>query len=196
MGDTSQCAAVRSLPPLSIADEDRITKEEIRRHWPRLQQRMLSLLPDDPILAFNRERLAVLKPADIATLVQIYPPTPSLPWWTSASAGRAEFLASMRICFATILLALRMTNAAYAFAVIFFRVDTTRPTELDNLLHDKFFPPLPPVLDSSRLFHRLLRYLVYYFRHVDPSLIDPQLRPYIDVRSDDDGEFTDARRQS
>ena len=46
------------------------------------------------------------------------------------------------------------------------------------------------MLDESRLFHRLLRYLIYYYRHIDPSFIDPRLRPFIDVQSDDDGEFS------
>jgi len=51
-------------------------------------------------------------------------------------------------------------------------------------------------MDKSRLFHRLLRYWIYYYRHVDPSLNNPRLRSFVDVRSDDDGQLTDgARRQ-
>ena len=40
---SAQCAAICSLPPLTIGDEDRITVEEIELHWPRLKQRMMLL---------------------------------------------------------------------------------------------------------------------------------------------------------
>ena len=191
-GDVDQCAAVRSLPPLSIADEDRITAEEIELHWPLLQQRMLALLPASTPYHSARKDLVRLKPSDLAALVQVYPPSPSLPWWTRISAACIGFFKSMHTCVRDILAAIRSTNIAYSSAVIAFRNETTRPSELDGLVHDQFFPQVPPSLDSSRLFHRLLRYLIYYYRHFDPSVIYPQLRSHVNVRSDDDGELTDG----
>jgi len=191
-GDINQCAAVCSLPPLSIADEDRITEAEIETQWPRLQQRMLALLPLGPLSNGFRVRFAELYPSHFASLVQLYPPQPAMPWWNSASAVCAEFRASMQIFAFGMHAAVCETNCAYTSAALVFRGRVTRLAQLDGLIHLKFFPPLPPVLDESRLFHRLLRYLIYYFRHVDPSFINPQLRPLIDVQSDDDGEFTDA----
>ena len=84
-GDIDQCAAVRSLPPLSISDEDRITKEEIELHWPRLQQRLLSLLPGNPMFEVNRKRFAELKLTHLAAVAQLHPPPPS-----ASSAAKAE----------------------------------------------------------------------------------------------------------
>ena len=91
--------------------------------------------------------------------------------------------------------AILFTNTAYFTAVGLFRKDKPGAVKEDGLVHMKFFHPLPPVLDESRLFHRLLRCWINYNRHVDPSFIDPRLRPFVDVRSDDDGEFSCARRQ-
>ena len=88
--------------------------------------------------------------------------------------------------------ATNMAHTAYSAAVNTFRERTMRPAEMDTLIHGKFFPLVPPVLDESRLFHRLLRYWIYYMRHVDPSFIDPQLRRFVDVQSDDEGELTDG----
>ena len=176
--DIDQCAAIRSLPPLSIADEDRITKEEVELHSMRLQQRMMSLLPSDPFDDGYRACMADLKPVRCTDLARLYPPHPSLPWWSSASAICAEFHASMYVCAATMHVAICTTNVAYDYAAIEYRHTLLSPfAKQDTLVYDEFFPPLPPSLDESRLFHRLLRYLIYYFRHVDPSLIHPQLRP-------------------
>jgi hypothetical protein len=43
-------------------------------------------------------------------------------------------------------------------------------------------------LDDQRLFHRLILYLIFYFRHVDKDLIPADIRPYVDCSSDEYGE--------
>ena len=43
-------------------------------------------------------------------------------------------------------------------------------------------------LDDGRLFHRLMRYWFYYMRHLDSQLIPAELRPYVNVSSDEFGE--------
>ena len=166
--------------------------EEVELHWPRLQQRMQVLMRPEEMSSYERVCLADLTPAHLAPLAQLYPPTASLPWWDSASNICIRFRASMHAFACRMHSAICATDGAYASAVAAFRDETTCPTELEGLVHDRFFPHVPPVLDESRLFHRLLRYWIYYYRHVDATFIDPQLRSFIDVHSDDDGEWTDG----
>ena len=46
----------------------------------------------------------------------------------------------------------------------------------------------PAAQDESRLFHRLPLHWIYYFRHVDPQLINPIERSFVDVRLDEQGQ--------
>ena len=41
--ESQQCEAIRTLPPLSIGDEDRLTAAEIELHWPRIRQHAYEL---------------------------------------------------------------------------------------------------------------------------------------------------------
>jgi hypothetical protein len=162
-----------------------------------MQQRMLSHMSPDPVIPNARRDLAAVRLTDPA-LLQLYPPTPALPWWNSVSAVSAQFRASIHEGVIDMFYAICSIDVAYFTILPEFRNETLhlKLAELGRLTPDRFCPLAPPALDVSRLFHRLLRYLIYYYRHVDHSFIDPRLRPHINVQSDDEGEWTDAHGDS
>jgi hypothetical protein len=190
-GDMDQCAAVRSLPPLSIAEEDLLTEPEIRTHLMHMTERLASLLPP-PLRATQRSEIEKMQRVHVPDLSQLYPPRIAAAWWTPGGV-RAKWTAQVIENFGAHMYVLaEAANRLYQAVTV---DPTVHITDLDRLIEGPSCPHVPPALDSSRLFHRLLRYLIYYFRNVDSSLIDPRLRPYVDVQSDDDGEFIGARRQ-
>ena len=53
----------------------------------------------------------------------------------------------------------------------------------------RLIPHTPAALDASRVLHRLMKYWIYYFRHVDPNCLPAELRDFADVSSDECGEY-------
>jgi hypothetical protein len=93
------------MPPLSMADEDRITKEEAELHWPRIQQRMLGLSDSRGLDPSVPGRMMSVKSAHLSGLAEVYPPRLSSPWWLppvassgigSGSSSRPAIYSAMR----------------------------------------------------------------------------------------------------
>jgi len=93
--ESQQCEAIRTLPPLSIGDEDRITAEEIELLWPCIRQHVHQLALDHKHAgtaglvqrATNVGGLSITA-ADLSSVVDLYLPSADSPWWLNGLAGR------------------------------------------------------------------------------------------------------------
>ena len=194
-----QCEAIRTMPPLSIADEDLLTEAEVAELWSRLHQRAYSTPQRMALLAseieFAREREArfggaAARAKDLAFVLRIYPPRPSFPWWLERSELAREF-AALRMGKCVLLSAIGFVNVMGTP-----RISSRKSGRIKNMqplqhINGSWMPnpvsgaTLP---DEGRLIQRLMRYWIYYMRHVDPQLIPAELRPYVNVSSDEFGE--------
>jgi len=120
-------------------------------------------------------------------VVGLYPPSTADPWWLGGEAGQRAAQQMLRFGRA-------FCSAAGRLNSLFFEViedssyASTDPAEIARgYIHRLPADHTPAVQDESRLFHRLLRLWIYYLRHVDPQLLPADMRPLVDVQSDEQG---------
>jgi len=194
--ESQQCEAIRTMPPLSIYEEDRITAAEIELHWPRIRQRLhqLALAERNPVSAKiiqNATSMGGLSitAAELSVVVDLYPPSAASPWWLEGQAGRrvADLLLQFGLDFFRVI-----SSIGSLYGVAAQGADDTSQCSVDQVRGLVYRPTTTyssAVEDESRLFHRLLRYWIYYFRHVDSQLIRSTERPFVDVQSDEQGQW-------
>jgi hypothetical protein len=192
------CDIIRTQPPLTMADEDRLTRADVALHWPRIQQRIEQLLLSSPMTAAlavdaysssGFPDLSKITVHEMCAVVAVYPPDPALPWWRDTETGRRAARAMVRFGF-NMLNSIRLLDHIFSIAAAGEQEGRTTTEELvTGLIHMPASTMLPAVMDESRLFHRLLRYWIYYLRHVDPRMLQQDLRPFIDVQSDEQGQL-------
>jgi hypothetical protein len=158
------CDATRTIPPLDgIAEEDRLSMEELAELWPPLHQlcaqrnqvihrNMQRSLPAE-LCTYGRGTDASV--ADLAPLVELYPPrlNSDVVWWT-AGCHQAHINASA------------VRRAVELFAGVL------RGTLLFSPEGDPSLPygwarhrpaPPSPVFSDGRIIHRLVTYAIYFF---------------------------------
>jgi hypothetical protein len=168
------------MPPLDIADEDRITKEEVELRWSRLKQRTLGM----PASPSSLSQMESVKAAHLMRLAEIYPPRLFSPWWLPPVASRGwerrsrtathsamragQELYRMFLCLDQIYADTR-SNLGTANTVSAFSRDGCELNLNEQFLTLDPTETLPPGLDESRFFHRLLRHWIYFVRQADPQ---------------------------
>jgi hypothetical protein len=199
--ESRRCEYMQHPPPLTIALEDMITQNEILAHLQRLrhvaEHQLLNLpatmkedAPDEfPSVSFD----------DVVVIATVYPPADALwPWWAqdAVSAGvlagvpsqmaQTEQLQLLVCAFAEVV---GVFSCLYSYVMVRYDLlqqtpDERRAFNLSGIKREKMAVVPCPFEDASRVFHRILTYLIYYFRHVDLQLIPECLRPLIDVQDD------------
>ncbi len=191
-GKPTQCDAIRTLPPLDISGEDLICADEVLMRWPRIKRRLLDMRSSSNYLSIPASELArrseLLDDFDAAGLASlpslpIFPPKPAHPWWLQGRSGKATADAMLE-CLRHLYCAVVRCNGVYRLHDL--------PVDQAELADDFCFHPVhtqaPASEDSSRLFHRLLRLGIYFFRYVHPTSLPEELRGYVDVTWDQIGE--------
>jgi len=195
-------------PPLTIAKENIITPRDAAIHLQRLEgviEEYVRGLP--PHIAdqfeaenFNFPHMSFDEPL---ILLQLYPPCDALwPWWVcdSVSAGicvkSANHLSTTMddvdiqpfltkfTCFVTKLTILYQVVTAPRGL---HTVEESRMCLENGVQHEKTRTLSCPFEDDSRVFHRILTYLIYYYRFVDRSLLPESILRLLDVSSDRHG---------
>jgi hypothetical protein len=190
--DSGLCAATRTLPPVDgIAEENRLSLEELSELWPALQRtcsphqelhktRAQRLPPELRHLSFSFD--LSFSAAELTPLIELYPPRldAKAVWWTPR-CRQAQFNV------AAVFDALRRL-----FDVIRYSTHPTSSVPDPALPHgwgQVLLEPPSPVFCDGRLIHRLLAYAIFFFRHVDPQLLPPDIRANVHVQSDEHGEL-------
>jgi hypothetical protein len=185
------CDAALTLPPLDgIAEEDRLTVDEFAELWPpQLElyvqlQRARHYRTQQCASPERRTHIDDLSfdASILAPLVAVYPPRldADAVWWTPhCSEAKWNANAALR--------AWTRFNDVILFAgeIPLFFSDKDLPRGWGRL---KYGAPFP-VFRDGRLVHRLLVHAIYFFRHVDPRLLLPEVRSHVHVQSDAHGEL-------
>jgi hypothetical protein len=173
------CESARTRPPLNgIAEEDRLSVEELAELWPLLQrlckerqemkrQNELQVPPER-----RSEHIDLNFSSDeLSPLVKLYPPrlAAGAVWWSPrcsrAHANVAAVFPASHRFIATIQCSDRFSG---------YRIDPSLPQGWGRAVPG----PPSPIFADRRLTHRLLVHAIYFFRHVDPLLLRPELRPH------------------
>ena len=199
---SQQCEAIRTMPPLSIADEDLLTEEELARSWSQLRARLFALpeqlgLPYDPLREHSHGEFDLIRRfsgGELSSLLRIYPPRACFAWWLSSPQSRSFASDLFGRTGRALLIMLNKSDEAYSRCM--GNLQATRetgsnPAQLASggWCRTPLSHHTSPAMDESRLFHRIVRYLIYYMRHIDPSLLPSGVQPHINVQSDEQGEF-------
>ena len=86
------CEALCSMPPLSLSDEDCLSRSEFDHHWSGLLSRMRSLAGSNRELFDCVSRCADLDVELLTAVLSLYPPRASEAWWGSADKARYKWL--------------------------------------------------------------------------------------------------------
>jgi hypothetical protein len=121
--------------------------------------------------------------AELAPLVELYPPRldAGFVWWSPRCSEADDNIGAVCDAFT------HLVNVVRCLTV-----------HVGGLESDKSLPSgwghqpnAPPsmVFSDGRLIHRLLVHAIYFFRHIDPMMLPPLLRPHVRVQSDEYGEL-------
>ena len=183
------CKAVSTLPPLSLAPSDLLTAADVAFHWPRLFARVRSIAAAaeaSGLLLRMLDAWTDLVPSALSLIVSLYPPRVSDPWWLDPKHPAHQPLQQYVIG--------QLYKAVSNFNIVSQNTELARSVSSADLAGDmlplRTIKHTPAVLDESRLIHRLMKYWIYYFRHMEPKCVQLpyEMREYVDVRSDEYGE--------
>jgi len=141
---------------------------------------------DDVVPEQIFKRVTAVDPRPLATLARLYPPQPaSNPWWMSNSVRCAREIRDaleMLHLFCGDVIALHHIVGSWIYPMSGQKAGLPR-----GFARMTVTPGVPPTLEPSRFFHRLLSQLIYYFRHVDPQNLPLKVRSLLRVDRDEWG---------